>query len=85
MSQIGRKIYYEKTNGIVIWDKGEMEGDVRETTLEEDCLTMPILTLISPEQIGIKHLIYGELREQFISSSGYRINPTTEEIEFAMS
>jgi hypothetical protein len=80
--EIGRKIYYERTNGVIIWDKGEMAGDVRETTLEEDIQAMPILTLISPEQLGVKQLAYGELCEQFIACTGYRINPVTEEIQF---
>ena len=53
----------KKQTVLLFWDKGEMEGAVKETTLEEDCLTMPILTLIFPEQLGIKHLIYGELME----------------------
>jgi hypothetical protein len=84
MADIGRKIYYEKTNGVVLWDKGEMSGNVVETTLEEDKISMPTLTLIAPEQLGIKQLAYGELAEQFITSKGYRINPLTEEVEFVV-
>ena len=82
MVQIGRKIYYEKNNGVVIWDKGEMDGDVRETTLEEDLITMPVLGLIDPNQLGIKRLDYGELADSFKTTIGYRINPDTEEVEF---
>lgn len=82
--EIGRKIYYEKTNGIVIWDKGELSGHVMKTSFEDDCKVMPVLTLISPEQLGVKQLEYGELREQFISSKGYRINPINEEVEFVI-
>jgi hypothetical protein len=79
---IGRKIYYEKANGIVIWDKGEMSGDVRETTFEEDKNTMPILTLIDADQLGVKQLNYGELASSFQTCKGYRINPITEEVQF---
>jgi hypothetical protein len=82
MEQIGRKIYYEKNNGVIIWDKGEMEGDVRETTLQEDLEVMPVLTLIAPERLGIKQLGYGELADSFLNCRGYRINPDTEEVEF---
>ena len=82
--QIGRKIYYEKTNGIVIWDKGEMEGDVVETTLEDDKQTKPILTLIEVSELGVKQLIYGELADSFISCKGYRINPATGEVQFIL-
>lgn len=80
--EIGRRIYFEKTNGIVIWDKGEACGSVVETTFEEDCQAMPILTLIEPEQLGIKQLNYGEFREDFQVCRGYKINPQTEQIEF---
>jgi hypothetical protein len=80
---IGRKIYYEKSNGVVIWDKGEMTGAVQETTLEEDMLAVPTLTLIAPEQLGVRHLAYGELATEFSACRGYRINPLTTDVEFA--
>lgn len=83
MAQIGRKIYYEKNNGIVIWDTGEMEGDVRETTFEEDCAIMPILTLIDSSQLGILQLNFGDYQEEFSTCRGYRVNPQTKNIEFA--
>lgn len=84
MMEIGRKIYYEKTNGIVIWDKGEMSGDVRETTFEEDCSAMPILTLIDPVQLGILQLNYGDYSEEFSTCQGYRINPISGLLEFVI-
>jgi hypothetical protein len=71
---IGRKIYYGKSNGIAIWDKGEMSGSVRETTLEEDMITMPILALISDAELGICQLEFGELAEQFAVCQGYIID-----------
>ncbi|AYO30265.1 hypothetical protein D2962_06210 [Biomaibacter acetigenes] len=80
--QLGRKIYYEKTNGIVIWDKGEMSGDVQETTLEQDKESMPVLKLITPEQLGVLQLSYGEYAEEFASCRGYRINPDTGRLQF---
>jgi hypothetical protein len=83
MAQLGKKIYYEKTNGIKIWERPEMEGAVQETTLEQDKLSTPILNLISASQLGVKYLNYGDLTAQFASCKGYRINPLTEEVEFA--
>ena len=79
---IGRKIYYEKTNGVIIWDKGEMSGDVIETTLEQDIETMPTLALLPEGQLGVLQLEYGDYAEQFSASRGFRINPLTEEPEF---
>ena len=80
---VGRKIYYEKANGVVIWDKGEAQGVESETTFEQDKVACPALNLIPSEQLGIKQLAYGELAEQFAQAKGYRINPQTEEVEFA--
>lgn len=82
--QIGRKIYYEKTNGVVIWDKGEMEGDVRETTFEEDCTVIPVLTLIDSNQLGILQLNFGDYQEEFLTCRGYRINPINNLPEFIL-
>ena len=61
--KIGRKIYYEKTNGIIIlgqrWDgRGSKRNNPWRRLLDN-----AYLTLIFPEQLGIKHLIYGELME----------------------
>lgn len=80
--QLGRKIYYNKTNGDVIWDRGELQGDVRETTFEEDKQIMPILKEIEPTQLGIKQLEYGEFANNFKSFKGYKVNTQTGELEF---
>lgn len=84
MNQIGRKIYYEKSNGVIIWDKGEMSGAVVETTLEEDKITMPLLTLIPETHLGVKQLNYGDYTDEFSRIKAYRINPATEELEFIL-
>lgn len=79
---IGRKIYFEKTNGVIIWDKGEITGNVRETTLQEDIEAMPVLSLIDESQLGVLQLEYGAYRVQFRSCRGYKVNPATLQIEF---
>lgn len=82
---IGRKVYYEKTNGVVIWDKGEMSGSVIETTLEEDKHFMPVLTLIPDEKLGVVKFEYGVYAEQFNTCRGFIINPQTKEPEFVFA
>ena len=73
--QIGRKIYFEKANGIVVWDKGEMSGDVRETTLDEDKAVMPLLSVLDAKsQLGILQLDYSADSDKFASCEGYYIN-----------
>ena len=80
--EIGRKIYYEKSNGIVIWDKGEMSGDVVETTFAQDCEVMPIIGTLDPSQLGVLQLHFGTLSQEFSECQGFKVNPETEEIEF---
>jgi hypothetical protein len=79
---IGRRIYFEKTNGIVICDKGEMAGDVVETTIEQDKEIIPILNLIDPEQLGVLQLAFGEYSQEFITCKGYKIDPISLEPVF---
>lgn len=71
---IGRKIYYGKSNGLIIWDKGEMTGSVVETTFEEDKITMPILSLIHETELGILQLAYGQFEEEFKTCYKYSID-----------
>lgn len=80
--QIGRKIYYGKSNGLVIWDKGEMEGSVQETTFEQDKLAAPILQIIPAEEIDVAVFEYGQYREEFVTCKGFIINPQTQQPDF---
>lgn len=77
--KIGKKIYYNSTTGEVIWDKGEMEGSVRETTFEEDCEVVPEIDSMDVDVINIP---FGTSSEQF-STMAYSINPITKEIAFS--
>lgn len=79
---IGRKVYFSKDSGVVIWDKGEMSGDVRETTFDEDCQAMPVLTLVDSEKLGVVQLEYGAYADEFSRCKGYIINPDTLKPEF---
>jgi len=79
---IGKKIYYGKSNGIVIWDKGEMSGSVRETTLEEDKAVMPLLQMVDANELGICQLEYGAYATEFATCKAYKINTATGLPEF---
>lgn len=74
--QVGRKIYYDTTTGAIIWDKGEMEGSVRETTFEEDCEVMPQIA-----DCGVLQLNFGEYFEQFMTMD-FTIDVLTNSITF---
>lgn len=77
--QIGRKIYYHKYTGQVVWDKGEMSGSVRETTFDEDKVVMPE---IDSEDVAVMTLGYGEKTEQFMESGAFVIDHSTKVITF---
>jgi hypothetical protein len=73
--QIGRKIYYSKDSGVIIWDKGEMSGEVVETTFEQDIEVMPVLSLINSDMLGVVQFEYGAYIEQFCNCRGFIIDP----------
>lgn len=80
--QIGRRIYYDKSNGNVIVDTGERSGAVVETTVEQDFLAYADLSERVPESVGYIELEYGQFAQDFIECNGYRVNPDTKKIEF---
>ncbi len=81
MNQIGWKIYFERTTGIVLASLGERFGSVVETTEEQDRQTFPILQLYEGQYDSIQ-LSYGELSESFATCKAYKINPATKQPEF---
>jgi len=82
MIKIGRRIYYEKDNGIIIYDKGDRQGtNIVEQTIEEDKINMPILDMLG-DKVGVLNLQYGDYSEEFKTGKGYRVNPITQKIEF---
>ncbi|MFC3749252.1 hypothetical protein [Paenibacillus sp. GCM10012306] len=81
--QIGRRLYYELATGNIIQDTGERSGDVVETTQEQDFAAYRALAERTPETVGVLELEYGEYREDFARSNGYRFNLKTLEIEFS--
>lgn len=83
MLQVGRKVYFDKITGNVIQDTGEMMGDVRETTIEEDFKSYVSLTERVGDTVGVLKLEYGQFREDFAQCNGYRVNPETLELEFS--
>lgn len=81
--QIGRKIYFDKPTGNVLVDTGEYDGQVRESTTEEDFATYLALKGRVPESIGCLKLEYGQYAEDFTACNGYKVNPETFELEFS--
>lgn len=82
MNKIGRRIYFDKLTGNVILDKGEMQGSVVETTVEQDIMSYVALAERVRETFDVVELAFGEYQNEFITATSYRVNPTTREIEF---
>lgn len=65
--QIGKKFYYENDTGNIIREISEREGDVRETTLEED------FPEGVPENTSFIQLNYKEFAEEFNNMASMKI------------
>ncbi|NGQ95514.1 hypothetical protein G3578_10150 [Brevibacillus sp. SYP-B805] len=79
MNKFGRKIYFDKSTGNVLIDTGELAGDVRETTTEEDFATYTVLSGRKPETVGCLRIPFGQDREKF-AQYAYHVDPVTEKI-----
>lgn len=80
---IGHRIYYDKTTGDVIHDTGERSGAVFATTVNQDVSTFKALSERVRTTFDVVELPYGQNKEDFARSNGYRVNPSTRAIEFS--
>lgn len=63
--KIGRKIYYLLVSGTVLCETGEREGEVRETTIEEDFTIYPELQGHNLEDVGYIELNFKHDSDKF--------------------
>jgi hypothetical protein len=83
MTQLGRRIYYDKSTGNVIVDTGEKIGAVVETTIDQDFETYQALKERVRDTVGVIQLEFGQYAADFAQCNGYRVNPQTLELEFS--
>lgn len=83
MNFIGRKIYFDKLTGNVILDTGEKTGAVRQTTVDEDFQVYTDLQQRVKDTVGVIELEYGQYSQDFMQCSGYRVNITSNKLEFS--
>ena len=74
MAQIGRRVYYNKLTGEILTDTGEREGEVVETTIDDDFNFFPGLTGRTLNDTGVIELEYGELRERIEGRESWRVD-----------
>ena len=81
--KIGKRIYYDKVTGNILVDVGERQGDVIETTTEQDIITFKALSERNRETFDFIQLEYGQYSQDFMECNGYRVNLETKELEFS--
>jgi len=82
-SKIGRRIYFDKITGNVIIDTGERTGFIKESAQEQDLYTYNELIERATDTFDMIQLEYGQYTQDFAECNGYRVNPTTLELEFS--
>ena len=81
--KIGRRIFFDITTGNVILEKGEMQGFVIKTTINQDIDVFKELSERNRDTFDYIELEYGQYAQDFAECNGYRVNPNTKEIEFS--
>lgn len=81
--KIGRRIFFDKSNGDNIIDTGERRGFVSPTSIEQDISTFTALSERNRETFDYIELEYGQYAQDFAECNGYRINVDDKTIEFS--
>ena len=83
IKQIGTKIYYCLLSGNVIKIIGDMQGYVKEATLDEDYEIYTELKERDKDSIGLLTFEYGEYPKLSQNSTGVMVNLETKELVFS--
>lgn len=80
--QIGRRIYYDNTTGNVIYDSGEVSGDVRRVSVEDEVKYIKALRDRVRESFDYIELEYGEFSQDFAECTSYKVDVESKEVLF---
>lgn len=75
-NKIGRRIYYEKATGNVIWVIGERSGSVVPTTVDQDFESFVVLAQRVRDTVDMIDLPYGQDTDKF-GKYAYYVDPST--------
>ncbi|AGX43268.1 hypothetical protein [Clostridium saccharobutylicum] len=78
---IGAKIYYDIKTGDVLTITSEMQGNVEETTKEQDMEIYQELTGRNINDVDFIELQYGTLASIFTNAKSYKVNLETKKLE----
>lgn len=79
---LGKRIYYSKKDGRIIFNTGEMQGWVNPTTTEDDWRIYSELQKYNKTEVDFIELQFGEFKTEFAECTSYRVNPDTKVLEF---
>ncbi|OMF48716.1 hypothetical protein [Paenibacillus peoriae] len=82
MTKFGRRIFYRKTTGEVLLIRGEAQGDVIESTIDDDFGFYPEIKALDRDQVGVLQLEYGKHTEDFALATAHRVDPSTHTMLF---
>lgn len=80
---IGRKVFYDKSVGVVIKDTGECYNASHNPTVDEEIATFTALSERNRDTFDVLELEYGAYQQDFATATSYRVNQETKEIEFS--
>lgn len=85
MKQFGRRIYYDKSTGNIIFEISEQSYtfDTTQPTIEQDISTYTALSERNRDTFDVLQLEYGQYAQDFAECNGYRVNPETKQLEFS--
>lgn len=79
---MGKKIYYDKSSGEVLYIAGQIEGDFIPTTTEKDFTIIPALKNKTKEEVDVILTAYGEYDTEFTFATKVKVNLGTLKPEF---
>lgn len=82
IKKIGTKIYYCNVTGNVIKIIGDMQGYIKETSVEEDFLMYEELKERNKESVGLLTFEFGKYSKISKDSTGVMVNLETKELIF---
>lgn len=85
MSNVGGRIYYDNSSGLVIFRIPDQsyDFDVIPQSVERDIESFKVLSERNRDTFDVIELEYGQYAQDFAESNGYRVNLETRQLEFS--
>ena len=78
----GRRIYYDKKSGEVLYDSGESIGSVTQLSVEDEISNIKALSERNRETFDFIQMEYEELARDFKEATSYKVDVESKEIVF---